>query len=105
MSSKSIIEAIKAGAAAVKELGGAIWDGAKPMVEHGSTELMNGIYNGNAFTPYGWKGVEPGNEQQQEAKPQEHGNAQEQAQEVKPWEQQSAQEQVKEQDKGMEMEM
>lgn len=41
-----------------KEIGGAMWDAATPMVAHGSTELMSGIYSGSAFVPYGWGSVD-----------------------------------------------
>jgi len=47
---------------AAKEIGGAIWDGAAPMVDHGSTEVLNGLMNGNAFTPYGWSQTSEGPE-------------------------------------------
>lgn len=38
----------------VKEIGGAIWDGAASHAEHGAAELASAIYTGNAYVPYGW---------------------------------------------------
>jgi hypothetical protein len=49
--------------------GNEVWAEIKRQADHGATELMSAAYTGNAFTPYGWGKVDPGQEVQAPATP------------------------------------
>jgi hypothetical protein len=58
-------ERIRALFAGIKEVGGAVWDGMAPMVNHGRSEAAAALFNGNAYVMYqrGTAGVEQGQDQ------------------------------------------
>ena len=45
-----------------REIGGAVWDASKPMIDHGSAELASALFNGHAHVPYGWSHASEGQE-------------------------------------------
>lgn len=48
----SLLEQVKEAAGAAKALGGQLWDGLKPMFDHGRTELAAAIFSGHAHVLY-----------------------------------------------------
>lgn len=64
----SLVEQVKEAAEAAKSIGGQVWDGLKPMFDHGRTELAAAIFSGHAHVMYmkGNDGVEQEKEQAKE---------------------------------------
>ena len=60
----SLMESIREAAGALKEAGGQLWDGMRPMFDHGRTEAAAALFAGHAHVMY-MKGPE-GNEQGQD---------------------------------------
>ena len=60
----TLLESIREAASALKEAGGQLWDGMKPMFDHGRTEAAAALFAGHAHVLY-MKGPE-GNEQGQD---------------------------------------
>jgi hypothetical protein len=50
--SPSLVERIQEAAASAKSLAGQLWDGAKPMFDHGRTELAAALFTGHAHVMY-----------------------------------------------------
>jgi hypothetical protein len=69
--SPSLMERIQQAAEGAKNIAGQMWDGAKPMFDHGRTELAAALFTGQAHVLYMKgqegpdKGVEPVREQAQ----------------------------------------
>ena len=66
---RDFIEQLKSGespdlAQTVKEIGGQFWDAAKPMFDHGRTELAAALFAGHAHVMY-MHNSEPGVEKEQ----------------------------------------
>lgn len=61
----SLVEAIREAAASLQDIGGQLWDGAKPMFDHGRTEAAAALFIGNAHVMYmkGQEGAAPAQEQ------------------------------------------
>ncbi|HEV3439902.1 MAG TPA: hypothetical protein VG122_21220 [Gemmata sp.] len=61
----SLVESIKEAAAPLKEIGGQLWDGMKPMFDHGRSELSAALFNNSPFVLYmkSPEGVEQSQEQ------------------------------------------
>jgi hypothetical protein len=59
-----LAESIAGAAAALKDIGGQLWDGVKPMFDHGRSEAAAALFAGHAHVMYmqGEKGVEQGQE-------------------------------------------
>lgn len=55
----TFVDAIKQAASSLRGIGGQIWDGAKPMVDHGRAEMAALLYTGQAHVMY-MKGQEGG---------------------------------------------
>lgn len=51
---------------AARAIGGVLWDGAKPMFNHGRDELASALFRGDAHVVYGW-----GNDQDKKNEPAE----------------------------------
>jgi hypothetical protein len=51
----------------LKEVGGQMWDAAKPMFDHGRTEIAAALFAGHAHVMYmrGEAGIEQGQDQEQ----------------------------------------
>ena len=47
----------------LKEVGGAIWDASKPMVNHGSHELAAALFRGDGFVMYQREGKDARSEE------------------------------------------
>ena len=65
----TLVESIKEAASVLKDIGGQIWDGAKPMFDHGRTELASAIFSSHdAHVVYmrPENGVEQGQDQTNE---------------------------------------
>ncbi len=64
----TLIDAIKEAASSMKEIGGQLWDGMKPMFDHGRTEAAAALFSGQAHVMYmkGQDGVEQGQDQVKE---------------------------------------
>ncbi len=60
----ALVESIREAAGALKEAGGQLWDGMKPMFDHGRTEAAAALFAGHAHVLY-MKGPE-GSEQGQD---------------------------------------
>jgi hypothetical protein len=67
---RDLIEQVKSGdspglAEALKEAGGQMWDAAKPMFDHGRTELTAALFAGHGHVMYmhNERGVEPSQQQ------------------------------------------
>lgn len=60
-----LLETIREAAASMKAIGGQMWDSAKPMFDHGRTEVAAALFSGNAHVMYmkGPKGIEQGQDQ------------------------------------------
>jgi hypothetical protein len=56
----TLVESIKEAASSLRDIGGQIWDGAKPMFDHGRAEAAAALFLGNAHVMYmrGKEGVE-----------------------------------------------
>jgi hypothetical protein len=63
----SLVETVKEAAASLKEIGGQLWDGMKPMFDHGRTEAAAALFSGHGHVLYmkGQEGVEQGQDQVQ----------------------------------------
>lgn len=61
----SLVETIKEAAASMKDIGGQIWDGMKPMFDHGRTEAAAALFSGQGHVMYmkGQEGIEQGQDQ------------------------------------------
>lgn len=61
------LQSVREAAEAAKSIGGQIWDGVKPMFDHGRTELAAAIFSGHAHVMYmkGNDGVEQEQKQEQ----------------------------------------
>lgn len=61
----SLLENIREAAASLKEVGGQLWDGGKPMFDHGRTEAAAALFAGHAHVMYmrSQDGVEQGQSQ------------------------------------------
>src|SRR5690242_1747386 len=61
----SLVQTIKQAAASMQEIGGQIWDGMKPMFDHGRTEAAAALFAGHGHVMYmnGPDGVEQGQDQ------------------------------------------
>lgn len=70
----SLAERIVDAASKVKGLGGALWEGARPMFDHGRTELAAALFAGHAHVMY-----MKGEHGQPSALEQTHDRAQDQA--------------------------
>ncbi|WP_020472333.1 hypothetical protein [Zavarzinella formosa] len=57
-----LAESLRESAAAARDIGGQIWDGMKPMFDHGRTELAAAIFSGHGHVMYmhGQNGIEQG---------------------------------------------
>jgi len=64
----TLVESIKEAASVLKDIGGKIWDGAKPMFDHGRAEAANLIFSGQAHVLYmeGQKNTEQGQDHEHE---------------------------------------
>lgn len=65
----ALADNIKEAASSLQDIGGQIWDGMKPMFDHGRTELAAALFAGHAHVMYmkgGHEGAEPQREQGQE---------------------------------------
>ena len=49
----SLAELFTAGLDKAREIGGEIWDGAKPMFDKGRDEIASALFRGDAFVMYG----------------------------------------------------
>lgn len=58
--SPTLAEQVKEAAGNAKAIGGQLWDGVKPMFDHGRTELAAALFAGHAHVMYmrGQEGVE-----------------------------------------------
>ena len=65
----TLVEGIKEAASSLKNIGGQIWDGMKPMFDHGRTEAAAALFSGNAHVMYmkGQEGIEQGQDQVKES--------------------------------------
>lgn len=65
----SLAESVRDAAEAAKSIGGQLWDGIKPMFDHGRTELAAALFTGHAHVMYmkGNDGVEQEKEQVKES--------------------------------------
>ena len=64
----TLIDRIKEAASTLRDIGGQIWDGAKPMFDHGRTEAASALFSeGNAHVIYmrGQEGIQQGQDQEQ----------------------------------------
>lgn len=70
----TFVDGIKEAAATLKDIGGQIWDGAKPMFDHGRTEAAAALFSGNAHVMYmrGNDGIQQGQDQEQVKESPEH---------------------------------
>jgi hypothetical protein len=61
----SLLENIREAAVSLKEIGGQLWDGMKPMFDHGRTEAAAALFAGHAHVMYmrGQDGVDQGRDQ------------------------------------------
>jgi hypothetical protein len=61
----SLLESIREVAASMQEIGGQIWDGAKPMFDHGRSEIAAALFAGHGHVMYmqGQEGAEHGQDQ------------------------------------------
>jgi hypothetical protein len=61
-----LIEGIKDAASSMKEIGGQIWDGLKPMFDHGRAEAAAALFLGHGHVMYmkGQEGIEQGQDQE-----------------------------------------
>jgi hypothetical protein len=59
------VEGVQALFAGLKEVGGAVWDGAKPMFDHGRSEAAAALFSGAGYVMYqrGTAGIEQGQDQ------------------------------------------
>jgi hypothetical protein len=59
-----LAESVREAAATLKEVAGHLWDGAKPLFDHGRTEAAAALFIGNAHVMYmkGQDGAEHGQE-------------------------------------------
>jgi hypothetical protein len=64
----TFVETVKEAASSVREIGGEIWDGLKPMFDHGRTEAAALLFSGQGHVMYmrGQEGIEQGQDQEQE---------------------------------------
>ncbi len=63
----TLIEGIREASFSMKEIGGQIWDGLKPMFDHGRTEAAAALFSGQGHVMYmrGQEGIEQGQDQEQ----------------------------------------
>jgi hypothetical protein len=63
----TLLESIKEAASALREAGGQLWDAAKPMADHGRSELAAALFTGHGYVMYmkGQEGNEQGQDQSQ----------------------------------------
>lgn len=63
--SPTLVQSIREAAGAAKSMGGQLWDGLKPMFDHGRTELAAALFSGHAHVMYmrGQEGIEQGQDQ------------------------------------------
>jgi hypothetical protein len=65
----SFLDAIKEAASSLRDVGGQIWDGMKPMFDHGRAEaaamLFSESHNGHVMYMKGQSGVKQGQDQEQ----------------------------------------
>lgn len=47
-----LVEGLKQAASTANDIGGQIWDGMKPMFDHGRTELAAALFTGHAHVMY-----------------------------------------------------
>ncbi len=61
----TLLESIREAAGALKEAGGQLWDGMRPMFDHGRTEAAAALFAGHAHVMYmkGPEGIEQGQDQ------------------------------------------
>ena len=66
----SFLDAIKEAASSLRDVGGQLWDGMKPMFDHGRAEaaamLFSESHNGHVMYMKGQSGVEQGQDQEHE---------------------------------------
>ena len=57
----TLAEQVREAAGQARSIGGQVWDGLKPMFDHGRTELAAALFAGHAHVMYmkGQDGVEP----------------------------------------------
>ena len=65
----TLVESIREAAGAAQSIGGQLWDGMKPMFDHGRTELAAALFSGHAHVMYmkGQEGIEQGQDQAKES--------------------------------------
>jgi len=70
----TLIEGIKVAAFLMKDIGGQVWDGMKPMFDHGRTEIAAALFSGHGHVMYmrGQEGIEQGQDQEQVKETPEH---------------------------------
>jgi glycine cleavage system H lipoate-binding protein len=70
----TLLESIKEAASLLKDIGGKVWDEAKPFVDHGRSEWAALMYTGSAYVMYprNQQGVEQSQEQEQVKDEPEH---------------------------------
>ncbi len=64
----SLMETIREAASAIREAAGQVWDGAKPMFDHGRTEAAAALFHGatgHVMYMHGQEGIEQGQDQVQ----------------------------------------
>lgn len=73
--SPTLVQSIQEAAGAAKSMGGQLWDGLKPMFDHGRTELAAALFSGHAHVMYmrGQEGIEQGQDQAPELPELHHG--------------------------------
>lgn len=74
----ALAEEIREAAGSLKGVGGQMWDGMKPMFDHGRTELAAALFAGHAHVMYmkGQEGVMQGRDQAKET-PEQHRDGRE----------------------------
>jgi hypothetical protein len=63
-----LAESLREAGAALKELGGQIWDAGKPLFDHGRTEAAAALFSGHAHVMY-MHGQQPSAQGQEQAQP------------------------------------
>jgi len=70
----TFFDGVKEAASTLKDIGGQIFDGAKPMFDHGRSEAAALLFSGNAHVMYmrGNDGIQQGQDQEQVKESPEH---------------------------------
>jgi hypothetical protein len=70
----TLLDGIKEAASALKDIGGKIWDEAKPMVDHGRSEVAALLHTGQAYVMYprNQHGNDQAQDQEQQKDTREH---------------------------------